>query len=129
MSLGSDLWVRFSLTHSLIPTPFADLTDVTLVDEDTKSILTDNANRAIQGNVAMHVTNSLVCKYVTNPSGAIWWPNLQLMQMMHLVDIFATNVSGVTGTIMQVALCSAGEITQVKESIPWVRCASGNVFN
>ena len=22
----------------------------------------------------------------------------------------------------------AGEITQVKESIPWVRCASGNVF-
>ena len=32
------------------------LTDVTLVDEDTKSILTDNANRAIQGNQAMHVT-------------------------------------------------------------------------
>ena len=22
----------------------------------------------------------------------------------------------------------AGEITQVKESIPWVRCASGNVY-
>ena len=41
---------------SLRPTPFADLTDVTLVDEDTKSILTDNANRAIQGNQAMHVT-------------------------------------------------------------------------
>ena len=35
---------------------FADLTDVTLVDEDTKSILTDNANRAIKGNQAMHVT-------------------------------------------------------------------------
>ena len=33
-----------------------DLTDVTLVDEDTKSILTDNANRAIQGNQAMYVT-------------------------------------------------------------------------
>ena len=30
-----------------------DLTDVTLADEDTNSILTDNANRAIQGNVAM----------------------------------------------------------------------------
>ena len=29
-----------------------DLTDVTLADEDTNSILTDNANRAIQGNVA-----------------------------------------------------------------------------
>ena len=29
---------------------------------------------------------------------------------------------------MQVAFFLAGEITQVKESIPWVRCASGNVF-
>ena len=37
---------------------FADLTDVTLVDEDTKSILTDDAKRAIQGNQAMHVTQS-----------------------------------------------------------------------
>ena len=33
-----------------------DLTDVTLADEDTNSILTDDANRAIQGNVAMQVT-------------------------------------------------------------------------
>ena len=32
---------------------FADLTDVTLADEDTNSILTDNANRAIEGDVAM----------------------------------------------------------------------------
>ena len=31
-------------------------TDVTLADEDTKSILTDIANRAIQGNVAMQIT-------------------------------------------------------------------------
>ena len=54
---------------------FADLTDVTLVDEDTKLILNDNANRAIQGNQAMHVT-SLVCKFVSNASGAIWWSNL-----------------------------------------------------
>ena len=29
---------------------------------------------------------------------------------------------------MQMAFYLAGEITQVKESIPWVRCASGNVF-
>ena len=41
--------LRVSLTES-------DLTDVTLVDEDTNSIQTDNANRAIQGNVAMQVT-------------------------------------------------------------------------
>ena len=33
-----------------------NLTDVTLADEDTNSILADNANRAIQGNVAMQVT-------------------------------------------------------------------------
>ena len=44
------------LSHSLTMRRFADLTDVTLVDEDTKSILTDNANRAIQGNQAMYVT-------------------------------------------------------------------------
>ena len=35
---------------------FADLTDVTIADKDTNSILTDNANRALQGNVAMKVT-------------------------------------------------------------------------
>ena len=33
-----------------------NLTDVTLADEDTNYILTENANRAIQGNVAMQVT-------------------------------------------------------------------------
>ena len=30
---------------------------------------------------------------------------------------------------MQVAFYLAGEIIQIKESIPWVRCASGNVFD
>ena len=35
---------------------FGNLTDVTLADGHTKPILTDNANRAIQGNVAMYVT-------------------------------------------------------------------------
>ena len=61
MSLGSDLWVRFSVTLR----GFADLTDVTLADEDTKPILTDNAKRAIQGNVAMHVNHpvNLVVKF------------------------------------------------------------------
>ena len=29
---------------------------------------------------------------------------------------------------MQVAFYLAGEITQVKESMPWDRCASGNVL-
>ena len=78
-----------SLSHSL-SIPFADLTDVTLADEDTNSILTDNANRAIPGNVAMHVMLpggqlwnqckwcNLVAKFATNASGAIWWLNFQL---------------------------------------------------
>ena len=36
--------------------PFWNLTYVTLANEDTNSILTDNANRAIHGNMAMQVT-------------------------------------------------------------------------
>ena len=56
------LVVSHSLTHSL--TDLANLTDVTLADEDTNSILTDNAKRAIQGNVAMQVTQpgGKICK-------------------------------------------------------------------
>ena len=48
---------------------FEDLTDVTLVDEDTKSILTDNANRAIKCNQAMHVT-------------IVWCAKLLVMQLV-----------------------------------------------
>ena len=42
---------------------FANLTDVTLADQATNSIQADNANMAIQGNVAMKVTQS---------SGQLW---------------------------------------------------------
>ena len=44
----------------------ADLIDVTLADEDTNAILTDNTNRAIQGNA----------NYI------IWLPTLEIMQLM-----------------------------------------------
>ena len=44
---------------------FADLTDVTLADEDTNSIQTDSANRAIQGRVTMQV------KQVIQPGGQL----------------------------------------------------------
>ena len=42
-----------------------DLTDVTLADDDTNPILTDNANKVIQGNVAIHVTlpGGQICNY------------------------------------------------------------------
>ena len=64
---------------------FENLTDVTLADEDTNSILTDNANRAIQGNMAMQVTQ---------PGGQFWkqcWNNVEQMQV---VAKYATNTSG-----------------------------------
>ena len=44
MSLGSDLWVLMSLTERL----FADLTDVTLADEDINSIPADDVNEQSQ---------------------------------------------------------------------------------
>ena len=50
--MGPD--VRPSVRHWL-QDYFADLTDVTLADEDTNSILADNAKRANQGNEAMQV--------------------------------------------------------------------------
>ena len=68
-----------SLTERL----FADLTDVTLADEDSNSIPTDDVNRAILGNVAMQVaplyTQFIVAKLETNSKSANCWPNLQLM--------------------------------------------------
>ena len=53
MYLGSGLWVLLSLTHKLYLV--ADITDVTLAEKDANSILADNANRAILGNVAMPI--------------------------------------------------------------------------
>ena len=58
--LGSDLWIR---NPDVSKRALCDLTDVTLADEDTKSILTDSANRAIQGNVALQVLQ---------PGGQLW---------------------------------------------------------
>ena len=52
--LGSDLWVQVSQTKSCL----VDLIDVTLVDEDTNSILADDTNRAIPGNMEMQVRQS-----------------------------------------------------------------------
>ena len=46
------------VTDSIHPRLFADLTDVTLADEDSNSTPADDVNRAILGNVAMHVAPS-----------------------------------------------------------------------
>ena len=82
--LGSDIWVRVSLTHWLF------------LVETLYKLKTLYKCKWL----------NLVGKVVTNASGAIWWPNLEPMQ---------------------VALYLDGEITQVIDSLPWVRCASGNV--
>ena len=50
---------------------------MTLADEDTNSILTDNTKRAIQGNVAMQVTQ---------PVG-------QVYAMRHMMTKFSTNAN------------------------------------
>ena len=69
-----------STSLSLTELPFGNLTDVTLADKDTKSILTDNANRAIQANAMWEcMWLNLMGKYV---SGAIWWSNLQPMHLL-----------------------------------------------
>ena len=54
-------------------------------------------------------------------------------QIGHLVVKLRTNANGTTYNCpnlepIQVAFYLAGEITQVIDSIPWVRCASGNVW-
>ena len=46
------------VTPSLTTRLFADLTDVTLADEDSNLIPTDDVHRAILGNVAMQVAPS-----------------------------------------------------------------------
>ena len=46
------------MCHDVSPRLCADLTDVTLADEDTNSIVTDGVNGAFLGNVAMQVALS-----------------------------------------------------------------------
>ena len=67
----------------------------------------------------------LIALHVGQIWNQFWWH--------HLVVKFWTNTSGTTYNWpnlepMQVEFYLAGEITQVIDSIPWVRCASGNVF-
>ena len=91
VNLGSDSWVRLSVTKSLM------LCRLNWCDsgwcEDTNSIPTHNAKRAIQGNVRMQWCN-LVANFRINVNGAIWCPNLQLIQVAPSCGQISTNVSG-----------------------------------
>ena len=44
-----------TLVEGLVEDLFEDIADVTLIDEDTKPILTDDANKEIPSNMTMHV--------------------------------------------------------------------------
>ena len=56
---------------------------MTLADEDTNSILTDNAKRAFQGNVAARVTQ---------PGGQLWNQAMQVtLPDNQILNQFATN--------------------------------------
>ena len=57
-----------------------------------------------------------MAKFGTNASSAILWTILQLMQIAQPGD-----------QNWNQCLFLAGEISQVNEAIPWVRCAPGNV--
>ena len=49
----------------------------------------------------------MLTKFGTNSGDFTWWSNFELIQMEFYLAV---------------------EITQVIDSLPWVRCASGNVF-
>ena len=65
-------WSHLWVTHSLQDL-FEDLTDVTLVDEDTNSIPTNNTNRTIQDNMWQCKWQNQVNKFKTS---AVWCANL-----------------------------------------------------
>ena len=52
--------------------------------------------------------------------GIIWWTIMELMQLLH------NNWPNLEN--LQVEFHFAGDLAQIIETIPWARCASGNVF-
>ena len=91
LCLWSILWVRVSLSTRC----FWDLTCTTLADEDTNGMPTDNANRAIQGNLnfkPMFVPNSQLMQVVlpwlwflrlSCASGNVFLQFLTIMSFLH----------------------------------------------
>ena len=107
-----------------------NLTDVTLADEDTNSILTDNAIighsicnqckwRHLVANFETNAHSTIWgtnLELLSNASRATWWPKVETKESFIWIFL-STELAGFV----------AGEIIQVIETIPWVFCASGNV--
>ena len=89
VSLGSDLWVRFSLTHWVSEEPCCKLCKLCKLYASYASNMqilqvmqADNANRAFRGNVAVQVHNQV--KWYVQPCSTNVqpiWPKLQLLQL------------------------------------------------
>ena len=62
---------------TLVDDQLEGLADLTLIDENTKLILIDDADKEIPSNMTMH----LVAKFLNNACGATWWPNFFLMHV------------------------------------------------
>ena len=59
-----------SVCPDVTPRRFAELTDVTLADEDTNSILTDNAKKGNPRQCGQHKLRNLVANFANNAPGA-----------------------------------------------------------
>ena len=64
----------------------------------------------------------MLAKFGTNGGGATWRSNFELIQ------VEPHTIGQIWNQCKRHSISRAGEITQVIDSIPWVRCASGNVF-
>ena len=71
-----------------------------------------------------------MAKFATNACGSIWWPNLELMQVAPSCGQFCNyNANCATWwSKLEPMLIFSWRDNQVKEAIPWVRCAFGNVY-
>ena len=69
-----------SLCPSLTNWCLVDLTDVTLVDEDTNSILADDTNRTIPGNLAIQMRQSYLVRKVILWEKVVSWEKVILWE-------------------------------------------------
>ena len=118
VNLGSDLWVWMSVSK----TPLWNLTELTLADDDTNPIPTDNANRAIKGNVATQVMQpgGQLCKQ---------WRNLGKAQVLGPLCLwqcfwwcFITNVWSVDHIIIVIyinGVCYGGSSEMCQIDVQW----------
>ena len=114
--LGFDIWVSFPSIGKVHVSCHFYRTQVYLGSDLWVASVWNKLSDLLQVIQVMQVIDSIQRRWpflVALSGGQI----CNTCKWCHLVAKFATNASVIL----------AGEIIQVKESIPWVRCASGNV--